>query len=63
MTISPVGCVRTRTLPVSTPPNAIVFGTGCVPLLKMVKYGIVLDVIGIVAIIVVVHWLVPLLLG
>jgi sodium-dependent dicarboxylate transporter 2/3/5 len=49
--------------PVSTPPNAIVFGTGCVPLLKMVKYGIVLDVIGIVAIIVVVHWLVPLLLG
>ena len=50
-------------LPVSTPPNAIVFGTGCVPLLKMVKFGIVLDVIGIAAIILVVHWLVPLLLG
>jgi sodium-dependent dicarboxylate transporter 2/3/5 len=50
-------------LPVSTPPNAIVFGTGCVPLLKMVKHGIALDLIGIAAIIIVVHWLVPLLLG
>jgi solute carrier family 13 (sodium-dependent dicarboxylate transporter), member 2/3/5 len=49
-------------LPVSTPPNAIVFGTGCVPLLKMVKHGIVLDLIGIGAIILVVHWLVPLIL-
>ncbi len=48
-------------LPVSTPPNAIVFGSGCVPLLKMVKHGIVLDVVGIGAIILVVHWLVPLL--
>ena len=50
-------------LPVSTPPNAIVFGTGCVPLLKMVKHGFALDLIGIGAIIIVVHWLVPLLLG
>jgi sodium-dependent dicarboxylate transporter 2/3/5 len=46
-------------LPVSTPPNAIVFGTGCVPLLKMVKHGLVLDLFGIAAIIVVCHWLVP----
>jgi di/tricarboxylate transporter len=35
--------------------NAIVFGTSCVPQLKMVKLGIVLDVIGIAAIILVVH--------
>jgi solute carrier family 13 (sodium-dependent dicarboxylate transporter), member 2/3/5 len=48
-------------LPVSTPPNAIVFGTGCVPLLKMVKHGLVLDLVGIVAVIVSVHWLLPLL--
>ena len=47
-------------LPVSTPPNAIVFGTGCVPLLKMVRHGLVLDLFGIVAIILTVHWLVPL---
>lgn len=47
-------------LPVSTPPNAIVFGTGCVPLLSMVRYGLVMDALGIVAIIATVHWLVPL---
>jgi sodium-dependent dicarboxylate transporter 2/3/5 len=46
-------------LPVSTPPNAIVFGSGCVPLLKMVRHGVVLDVVGLVAVVAVVHWLVP----
>ena len=33
-------------LPVSTPPNAIVYGTGRVPILHMVRAGLVLDVIG-----------------
>ena len=33
-------------LPVSTPPNAIVYGTGRVPILRMVQAGLVLDVIG-----------------
>jgi sodium-dependent dicarboxylate transporter 2/3/5 len=47
-------------LPVSTPPNAIVYGSGCVPLLKMVRYGFVLDVAGAIAIIVLVTWLTPL---
>ncbi len=46
-------------LPVSTPPNAIVFGTGCVPLLKMVRHGLVLDLFGIGAIILICHWWVP----
>jgi solute carrier family 13 (sodium-dependent dicarboxylate transporter), member 2/3/5 len=49
-------------LPVSTPPNAIVYGSGCVPLLKMVRYGVLLDVAGWVMIVVVVNWLVPLVL-
>jgi len=49
-------------LPVSTPPNAIVYGSGCVPLLKMVKYGFLLDVAGFVAIVAVVNWLVPVCL-
>jgi sodium-dependent dicarboxylate transporter 2/3/5 len=30
-------------LPVSTPPNAIVYGSGCVPITKMLRHGILLD--------------------
>lgn len=33
-------------LPVSTPPNAIVYGTGYVPITRMVKTGILFDVLG-----------------
>lgn len=39
-------------LPVSTPPNAIVYGTGMVPITRMLRSGIVFDVIGIVIIVV-----------
>lgn len=46
-------------LPVSTPPNAIVFSSGCVPLLQMLRHGVVLDLFGIAAILAVVHWLAP----
>ena len=49
-------------LPVSTPPNAIVYGSGCVPLLQMMKHGLVLDLFGVVAVSGVVYWLVPLVL-
>ena len=35
-------------LPVATPPNAIVFGSGYIPLGKMIKTGIVMNLIGIV---------------
>lgn len=34
-------------MPVSTPPNAIVYASGYVPLLKMVKSGAIVDIIGI----------------
>jgi sodium-dependent dicarboxylate transporter 2/3/5 len=37
-------------LPVSTPPNAIVYGSGLVPLREMVRSGIWLDVSGAVLI-------------
>ncbi|MEB2346492.1 MAG: SLC13 family permease [Deltaproteobacteria bacterium] len=30
-------------LPVSTPPNAIVYGSGCIPILAMARNGLVLD--------------------
>ena len=33
-------------LPVSTPPNAIVYGTGKVPILRMIRAGLLLDVLG-----------------
>ncbi len=33
-------------LPVSTPCNAIVYGSGYIPLMKMVKYGILVDIVG-----------------
>lgn len=33
-------------LPVSTPPNAIVYGSGMVPILSMVRKGILFDVGG-----------------
>ncbi|WP_022930187.1 SLC13 family permease [Patulibacter americanus] len=38
-------------LPVSTPPNAIVYGSGMVPITKMVRSGLVFDVIGAVTIV------------
>jgi sodium-dependent dicarboxylate transporter 2/3/5 len=36
--------------PVSTPPNAIVFGTGRVPLTRMMRTGVLLDVATVVVI-------------
>jgi sodium-dependent dicarboxylate transporter 2/3/5 len=49
-------------LPVSTPPNAIVYGSGCIPLLTMVKYGLLLDLVAFLVIVPVTTWLVPLVL-
>jgi sodium-dependent dicarboxylate transporter 2/3/5 len=37
-------------LPVSTPPNAIVYGTGLVPIPKMIRAGILFDLCGFVTI-------------
>lgn len=48
-------------LPVSTPCNAIVYGSGRIPLLRMVRYGLVLDLIGIVVIIAMISLLVPII--
>lgn len=36
--------------PVSTPPNAIVFGTGLVPLRRMIEVGIFLDMTALVTV-------------
>ncbi|HZG62863.1 MAG TPA: anion permease, partial [Rubrobacteraceae bacterium] len=38
-------------LPVSTPPNAIVYGSGMIPITKMVRSGIFFDIIGAILIV------------
>jgi solute carrier family 13 (sodium-dependent dicarboxylate transporter), member 2/3/5 len=47
-------------LPVSTPCNAIVYGSGYIPLGRMIRHGLVLDLAGIVVIVTLVRLLVPL---
>ena len=37
-------------LPVSTPPNAIVHGSDMIPITKVIRSGVVFDVIGVVLI-------------
>ena len=48
-------------LPVSTPCNAIVYGSGYIPLMKMVRYGILLDIFGAIVIIALLGLLMPFL--
>jgi sodium-dependent dicarboxylate transporter 2/3/5 len=38
-------------MPISTPPNAIVYSSGHVPITEMMRHGIVLDVVGFVTIV------------
>jgi solute carrier family 13 (sodium-dependent dicarboxylate transporter), member 2/3/5 len=38
-------------LPVSTPPNAIVYGSGMIPITKMIRSGIVFDILGVILIV------------
>jgi solute carrier family 13 (sodium-dependent dicarboxylate transporter), member 2/3/5 len=47
-------------LPVSTPCNAIVYGSGYIPLGRMMRWGLALDVVGMVVIIALVRLLSPL---
>ncbi|HEY1403572.1 MAG TPA: DASS family sodium-coupled anion symporter [Pyrinomonadaceae bacterium] len=48
-------------LPVSTPCNAIVYGSGYIPLARMIRYGLLLDVVGVLVIVALVRLLVPFL--
>ena len=47
-------------MPVSTPPNAIVYSSGFIPITSMMKYGVLLDVFGYVVIVALVLLLGPL---
>ena len=51
-------------LPVSTPPNAITYSSGYIPITKMIKAGVVLDIIGVFAITVpLVYFIVKAIMG
>ena len=48
-------------LPVSTPPNAIVYGSGLVPITAMIRCGLLLDLVSFAIIVVGLRLLCPLL--
>jgi solute carrier family 13 (sodium-dependent dicarboxylate transporter), member 2/3/5 len=50
-------------MPVGTPPNAIVIGTGRVPVGSMMKYGLFLDLVGIVFVSLMTLWLLGPIFG
>ena len=35
-------------LPVSSPPNAIVYASGRVPITQMIKYGVLMDLVAVI---------------
>jgi sodium-dependent dicarboxylate transporter 2/3/5 len=58
---SAIGCSFAFMLPVSTPPNAIIYGSGLVSLTKMINYGFWLEITGIIIIWVCVRFVAPFL--
>ena len=50
-------------LPIATPPNAIVFGSGQVRVRDMVRAGLMLDVVAVIMVVVMVSLLFPIVLG
>ncbi len=57
---SALGCSFAFMLPVATPPNAIIYGSGLVPLPKMIQHGLWLNISGIIIIWVIVRFIAPL---
>jgi len=50
-------------LPVATPPNAVIFGSGCVSMRTMMRRGLVLNLVSILVLTVIVWLLGPLIFG
>lgn len=58
---SAIGCSFAFMLPVATPPNAIIYGSGMVRLPQMMKFGFWLNIAGIIIIWVSIRFIAPLL--
>lgn len=56
---SAIGCSFAFMLPVATPPNAIIYGSGMIPLPQMIKHGFWLNIAGIVLISFTVSFIAP----
>ena len=50
-------------LPVATPPNAVVFGSGYLRIPDMVRAGLFMNLLSIVLISLFIYWVMPLLMG
>jgi solute carrier family 13 (sodium-dependent dicarboxylate transporter), member 2/3/5 len=50
-------------MPVGTPPNAIIYASGQLRIIDMVRYGFVLNLVGVVIVTMVCWWLMPLIFG
>lgn len=58
---SAIGCSFAFMLPVATPPNAIVYGSGMIRLTQMMKFGFWLNIAGIIIIWIGIRFIAPLL--
>ena len=58
---SAIGCSFAFMLPVATPPNAIIFGSGMIKLPQMMKFGFWINISGILVIWLCITYVAPFL--